>query len=123
MAEKDGPIGKARALRREQTPAEKALWEQLANRRLARAKFRRQQPIGPYIVDFVSFADRLVIELDGGHHDTSAARESDIRRTAWLEGEGFAVLRFWNGDVLGNLEGVVHMISAALEPQRKTPST
>ncbi len=98
----------ARALRREATDAEWELWSILRNRQLAGSKFRRQQPIGPYIVDFVCFAEKLVVEVDGGQHATAAER--DAARTAWLESQGFRVLRFWNHDVLQNIEGVSESI-------------
>ena len=71
-------------------------------------KFRRQQPIGPYVVDFVSFERRLVVEVDGGQHDQPDVRVADTERTLWLERNGYRVLRFWNNEVLGNLEGVWH---------------
>ena len=105
---------RARALRREQTPAERTLWGRLAGRRPAGTKFRRQQPIGPYVVDFVSFERRLVVEVDGGHHNEAVMRVADQERTAWLESEGFRVVRFWNNEVQGNLEGVLHSITDAL---------
>ncbi len=70
-------------------------------------KFRRQQPIGSYIVDFVCFSKMLVIEVDGGQH---AENEKDKQRDAWLRGEGFKVLRFWNNEVLQNIEGVLETI-------------
>ena len=69
------------------TDAEQALWESLRMRQMAEAKFRRQQPIGPYIVDFVSFGSSLVVEADGGQHTRQA--DYDAKRTAWLEGQGF----------------------------------
>ena len=103
---------KARDLRTSQTEVERRLWRYLRNRGLLAAKFRRQAPIGPYIADFVSFEKRVVIELDGGQH--AATEEADAKRTAWLEGEGFRVLRFWNNDVIENIEGVYLRIVAAL---------
>ena len=94
----------ARHLRTHSTDAERVLWRHLRAYRLRGHKFRRQAPIGRYIVDFVCFELRLVIELDGGQHAERTKYESD--RTAWLRGQGFRVLRFWNTDVLNNLEGV-----------------
>ena len=94
---------RARSLRRDATDAERAMWRVLRDRRLAGFKFRRQQPLGRYFVDFVCFSHRLVVEIDGSQHAGSAA---DARRTAWLEEQGFRVLRFWNNDVLNNREGV-----------------
>ena len=76
-------------------------------------KFRRQSPVGPFIADFLCFRHRLIIEVDGGQHDAQADR--DARRTAFLESEGYRVLRFWNNDVLANIDGVVRMIGLALE--------
>ena len=75
---------------------------------------KTQQPIGAYVVDFVTFERRVVIEIDGGHHDELATRGRDEERTAWLEGSGYEVMRFWNSDVRGNPECVLHRISEAL---------
>ena len=100
-------IKRARELRHASTEAEKLLWQKLRARQLGGAKFRRQTPIGPYIVDFASFEHRLVVEIDGGQHNTPQGRQHDLRRTAWLESQGFRVLRFWNNQVLTNLEGVL----------------
>src|SRR4029079_12797034 len=94
---------KAQRLRREMTDAERKLWSVLRNRKLNGAKFRRQQPLGPYIADFVCQECRLIIEADGGQHADNA---SDARRTAFLESVGYRVLRFWNNDILTNLDGV-----------------
>jgi len=76
--------------------------------------FRRQQPIGPYIVDFASFERKLIVEIDGGQHNEKEAREKDEERTAWLEQRGYRVLRFWNNDVLMNTAGVLERIRKAL---------
>ena len=104
-------LTKAQRLRREMTDAERNLWSVLRNRQLSGAKFRRQQPIGPFIADFVCQELRLVIEADGGQH---ADNIRDKRRTAFLEGKGYRVLRFWNNEILGNLDGVAQVIAAAL---------
>ncbi len=104
----------SRYLRRNQTDAEEALWARLRNRQLEGARFRRQHPIGPYIVDFVNLAAKLVIELDGGQHNVSPTAERDAERTAWLNSEGYRVLRFWNNDVLSNIDGVLEVIRSAL---------
>lgn len=77
-------------------------------------KFRRQEPIGNYIADFVSFDKKLIIEIDGGQHNDEQARAKDGERTNWLAGEGFRVIRFWNNDVLHNTEGVLTLILEAL---------
>lgn len=104
---------KARTLRRQQTPEEHILWQVLRDRFLA-LKFRRQEPIGPYIVDFVCHEAGLITELDGSQHAETAARAYDAVRTEVLEAGGFKVLRFWNNEVRGNLEGVVPVIQAHL---------
>jgi very-short-patch-repair endonuclease len=102
---------RARQLRRNATDAETTLWRVLRSSNLARVKFRRQQPIGPYIADFVSFAERLIIECDGGQHAENA---TDVARDKWFGEQGFRTLRFWNNDVLGNREGVVRAILDAI---------
>src|SRR5712691_13269379 len=91
----------ARRLRQNPTEAERALWRHLCLRQLNGHKFRRQQPIGPYIVDFVCLETRLIIELDGGQHSTQTA--SDTERSAWLKMQGLRVLRFWNHEVLQDI--------------------
>ena len=101
----------AQRLRRELTDAERKLWSVLRNRQLEGAKFRRQQPICPFIVDFVCQERRLIIEADGGQH---AGNGADERRTAFLESKGYRVLRFWNNDILSNLDGVAQVIAIAL---------
>jgi very-short-patch-repair endonuclease len=101
----------AQRLRRELTDAERKLWSALRNRQVEGAKFRRQQPIGPFIADFVCQEHRLIVEADGGQHSGSIA---DDRRTGFLEGKGYRVLRFWNNDILSNFDGVVQVIAAAL---------
>ena len=102
---------RARSLRRNPTEAEGRLWRHLRGRQVAGRKFRRQQPIGSYVIDFVCFEERLVVEVDGGQH--GPARDSD--RDAWLARLGYRVLRFWNNDVLANPDGVVQEIAAALD--------
>ncbi len=101
----------ARHLHRNQTDAERLLWRALSNRQLG-AKFRRQEPLGRFVGDFVCHEAKLVIELDGGQHADS---EADVARTRELELHGFRVLRFWNNDVLGNRDGVVARIVEALD--------
>ena len=109
---------RARELRRRQTDAERILWTNLRGKRLQGLKFRRQQPLGPYVVDFLSFEQRLVVEVDGGHHDQPGVRAKDDERELWLESNGYRVLRFWNNEVLGNLEGVLAQISQTAERGR-----
>lgn len=110
-------IGRARELRQRQTEAERILWRNLRNRWLAKAKFRRQHPVGPYIVDFASDEHKLVIEVDGGQHSESVARARDLERTAWLEADGYTVLRVWNNEVVSNLEGVLEKIRMTLDAE------
>lgn len=112
---KEPIVGFARRLRREQSDAERNLWAVLRNGQVAGVKFRRQQPIGKYIVDFVTFDKKLIIELDGSQHSQSLARNLDAQRTKWLESQGFRVLRFWDSDVLMNLEGVYTKIEEAMK--------
>jgi very-short-patch-repair endonuclease len=108
---------RARALRSRMTNAERKLWYALRDRRFQSFKFRRQVPIGRFIADFVCFEARLLIEVDGGQHADSLR---DQYRDRWFAANGFRVLRFWNNDVLSNLEGVLTVLSGALdvEPAR-----
>lgn len=101
-------IERARILRKNMTDAERRLWHRINRRQLAGAKFRRQQVLGPYIVDFVCLEKRLILEVDGGQHGERVERDNE--RTVWLEEQGFQVLRFWNNEVLGNIEGVTQII-------------
>jgi len=105
-------IATARKLRRNPTDAEARLWARLRRKQIDGHRFRRQVPLGPYVADFVCLDARLIIEVDGGQHDERA--ELDAWRTAWLEANRFRVLRFWNNDVLQNIDGVVETIRAAL---------
>jgi very-short-patch-repair endonuclease len=98
----------AQALRCDMTDAERKLWRALRSRQLATAKFRRQVPIGPYVADFMCYAARLVIEVDGGQHADSVR---DRIRDRWFRENGFRVLRFWNNEVLRNVEGVLTVIA------------
>jgi very-short-patch-repair endonuclease len=98
----------ARNLRKRSTDAERLLWTHLRARQLEGLKFRRQHPIGHYIVDFACLETRLIVEVDGGHH--ASQRESDVERDKWLEEEGYSVLRFWDNDVLTNTDGVLEVI-------------
>ena len=105
-------IARARNLRSNMTQAERRLWYHLRNRRFDGWKFRRQVSLGDYVVDFICASARLIIEVDGGQHMERS--EADVTRTAWLNSQGYRVLRFWNNDVLGNLEGVAVVITQAL---------
>jgi len=104
---------RARELRKNPTEAEQALWKHLRMCQLEGHKFRRQQPLGRYIVDFVCLEKRLIVELDGGQHAEQVL--SDTARTAWLETQGFRVLRFWNNEVLSEIESVKEAIREALQ--------
>lgn len=118
-------LSRARAMRRDPSDAERSLWRLLRNRRLATYKFRRQQPIGRYIVDFVCFERRLIVEADGSQHIESAY---DRDRDHWLTQQGFRVLRLFNFDILDNPEGVctailiaLHGVGNGIEPSPTPP--
>ncbi len=104
---------RAQTLRKTSTEAENKLWGSLRNRRLRGWKFRRQAPIGNYIVDFVCLDAKLIIEVDGGHHQEQAGYDEE--RSKWLTCEGYRVLRFWNNQVLAEIEAVQEAILAELE--------
>src|SRR6516164_7245643 len=112
---------RARSLRTNSTNAERIIWSELRAHRMHGASFRRQTPIGPYVVDFVCHAAGLVIEIDGGQHFESKQEQRDARRDAYLAGKGFRVLRFNNYDVMINRQGVLETIAAAIE--RAPPPT
>ena len=84
------------------------MWKHLCRRQLNGLKFRRQQPIGNYIVDFACFEKRIVVEVDGGQHQEK--KDKDIERDKWLQSQGFQILRFWDNEVLKNIEGVLAVI-------------
>jgi very-short-patch-repair endonuclease len=104
---------KARELRRNATDAERLLWKRLRMRQAEYYKFRRQQPIGEYIVDFVCAERKLIVEVDGGQHVEQA--EYDESRRKWLPGQGYRVLRFWNHDVLMMPDAVLTTIQQELD--------
>ena len=106
------PTKRAQHLRNNATDAERLLWRHLRARQLEGFKFSRQMPVGPFICDFMCRERRLIVELDGGQHAESTR---DVGRTAFLEGKGYRVIRFWNNDVLGNEEGVLQTIADALK--------
>jgi very-short-patch-repair endonuclease len=110
---------RARGLRRQSTNAELKLWNRLRSRSIDGHKFVRQEPIGPYIVDFVCRERRLVIEVDGGQHATD---KRDAVREQWLSEHNYRVLRFWNNDVLGNIDGVLEVIAGALNDATSKPT-
>ena len=101
-------LDSARQLRSKQTDTENLLWSRLRAHRLFGLKFRRQQPIGVYIVDFLCPEKKLIVELDGGQHQEHAGY--DAVRDTWLKSEGYIVLRYWNNEVMGNLEGLLEEI-------------
>ncbi|HEY1146652.1 MAG TPA: endonuclease domain-containing protein [Allosphingosinicella sp.] len=105
-------LDRPRQLRRAMTDAETLLWTRLRSRQMGGFKFRRQMWLCGYIADFACLEARLVIEADGGQHD--AAQGDDARRTAALAAEGYRILRFWNNDILANLDGVLLTIRDAL---------
>lgn len=104
-------LNNAKELRENQTEQEKRLWYELRNRRFFNLKFKRQVPIGNYIVDFLCVEKMLIIELDGGQHNFDKNVSYDNQRTMFLEGLGYKVLRFWNNDINENLEGVLQQIA------------
>ena len=101
----------AKELRKNQTPAEQKLWSALRSDQLG-VNFRRQHAIGPYIVDFVCLKQKLILELDGGQH--LEQEQYDAERTQFLQAKGYRVLRFWNNDVMKNLNGVISAVQDAL---------
>ena len=103
----------ARTLRKNFTETERLLWKHIRQKQLDGYKFRRQQPIGQYIVDFVNFERKIIIELDGGQHTEI---EKDKERDKFLRDQGFKVLRFWNHEVFENVEGVLEVIKKNLLP-------
>eukprot|EP01136_Pigoraptor_vietnamica_P003769 Opistho-1_new@33414 len=104
----------AARLRRDRTGAEDRFWQAVRNRQLDGFKFRFQHSLGPFVADFACLEAMLIVELDGGQH----SEVRDVRRTAYLEAKGFRVLRFWNHDVLENLEGVLTVVGDALAQVR-----
>ena len=112
-------IAFAKSLRKNMTDAEALLWRHLRAHRLRGAKFRRQQPIGPYIADFVHFEARLIVEADGGQHNESI---SDAQRDEWLRARGYKVMRFWNNEILADPEGVLEQVLLALSEISLSPT-
>jgi very-short-patch-repair endonuclease len=102
----DEKFTKARNLRKEQTEQEKIMWSILRNRKFYGLRFKRQVPLGSYIVDFCCNEKKIVIEIDGGQHNEPSNISYDKQRTEFLETEGYKVIRFWNNDVSNNLEGI-----------------
>jgi len=98
----------AKTLRKRLTDTERVLWRYLRAKQIEGLKFRRQEPIGKYIADFVCHEKRIVVEVDGGQH--SIDKDRDNERDGWLKEQGYKVLRFWNNDVLMNIDGVLEVI-------------
>lgn len=111
-------VPNARKLRRDQTDAEKLLWSRLRNRQFENFKFRRQHPIPPYVADFFCEELKLVIELDGGQHTP----EKDAKREKYIEGQGYTVLRFWNNDILSNIDGILEHIHSHIPSSEPIPA-
>lgn len=117
----------ARGLRKRMTDAERELWKTLRGKKLEGLKFRRQQPIGPFIVDFVCFEKKLVVEADGSQHYEGEQMQKDIERDHWLSNQGFHVLRFSNNEILWSTEGVIleileYAAVATARPEGSSPS-
>ena len=108
----DGALARARSLRQNMTGAEWRLWQILRSHQMKGHQFRRQVPIGRYIADFVCHEARLIVEVEGGQHDRSSPQEAE--RDGFLQIEGYRILRFWNNEVLANLDGVHETIASEL---------
>ena len=106
----DKLIPLAKNLRKRITDTERLLWQHLRAKRFSGLKFRRQEPIGTYIVDFVCFEKKVIVELDGGQHALRAEMENDSRRDHWFESQGYTVLRFWDNEVLESVQEVLEVI-------------
>ena len=109
----------AKKLRANTTRHERILWRALRELPIEGTHFRRQAPIGPYVVDFFCPSKKLIIELDGGHHNDDAVAERDSERQAWLEQQGYKIIRFWNSDVAGDLNAVMENIYMELFGSRE----
>ena len=112
----------ARRLRQNQTEAEKFVWRRLRNRRFANFKFRRQMPVGQYVVDFVCLQHRVIVELDGGQHNDETHKEHDSRRDGWLRSQGFTVLRYWNHEVFTEWDAIEEAIWRQLNAHPSPPA-
>lgn len=108
---------RARILRQNATEAEKRLWYRIRNRQINGCKFRRQHPVGGYVTDFTCVELKLVVEIDGGQHAEQA--DADLKRTRELESHGYTVIRFWNNEVLGNIEGVLETLTLTLSRRER----
>jgi very-short-patch-repair endonuclease len=113
----------ARRLRAQTTEAERKLWQHLRQWPERAAHFRRQAAIGPYFADFACHSNRIVIELDGGHHASGIQARNDSIRDAFFKSKAYRVLRFWNHDVMKNVEGVLTVVADAIENKDPPPLT
>ena len=117
---------RARKLRKEATVSERIFWSRVRNNQIDGRRFRRQHPIGPYVVDFVCLEKHLVIEIDGSQHDEPEQKRKDDARTAWLQSEGYRVTRFWAWDVTKDVDQIIFEIrlslSESVEPASITPT-
>jgi very-short-patch-repair endonuclease len=113
----------AKKLRANTTPHERILWRALKELPVDGTHFRRQAPIGPYVVDFFCPAKRLILELDGGHHNEDETAKRDSERQLWLEREGYHVIRFWNSEITGDLTAVLERIYVELYGSREAEVT
>ncbi|MEO8384349.1 MAG: endonuclease domain-containing protein [Betaproteobacteria bacterium] len=113
-------VARARKLRRNSTDVERKLWHRIRDKQIEEFRFRRQRPIGKYIVDFICLEAKLIVELDGGQHAEDVAY--DQKRTAFLESLGYRVLRFWNNDVIENMDGVLQRLHENLLRTRANPT-
>ncbi|BBO10051.1 MULTISPECIES: endonuclease domain-containing protein [Bradyrhizobium] len=113
----------AKRLRANATPHERILWRALKGLPMDGSHFRRQAPIGPYVVDFFCPAKRLIIELDGGHHNEDDTAARDLERQRWLENEGYRVIRFWNSEIGSDLTAVLERIYVELYGSREAEIT
>ncbi len=118
-----GATRRARRLRRDATLAERKLWYVLQRGQMLGLSFRRQHPLGPYFLDFYCAPLKLAVEVDGGQHNEQHQQARDDRRSRWLSGKGVTVLRFWNNDVLGNIEGVWDEIARTAATLSERPAT
>ena len=115
----DNKITLARNLRKNATIQERRLWNLLKNRQFHNLKFKRQQPIGDYIVDFISKEAKVIIEIDGGQHNEQENIEYDKTRTEFLNGLGYKVIRFWNNEIYENIDGVLLRLNKEINPHSK----
>ena len=108
------PTQRSRELRKNRTEAERKLWQHLRARQCADTRFNQQFPIGPFICDFVARTPKLVVEIDGDTHASAEAKAADERRTRFLNAQGYTVIRFWNREVMDNVEAVLERIANTL---------